>query len=263
MNNPQAARFPGVLQPSSDFGAVRDRRSTGPLYIDVDLSVARSAAAGTQLELNIAGNLIYFDQRPASGFATLYLDEDERGSTPLTVFAGWKARIPFTRVMIENLAQPGLTLRLVYGTDIDLDPGVGAGVSVLNPVTITDALTPATVHHYFTSTVPVGNNFNTIVIGGSSTPRGINVKNVYLAGAAGAGGTITLGVLTYQFPGPTAFVSGANQTYLAVLANWQTTVQQLNVPMNRRTPALWWLALFYSATTAVGSVECAVEYEVL
>jgi hypothetical protein len=263
MNYPQAARFPGVLQPSSDFQATRDRRSTGPLFVDIPLDTARSVANGTALELNIAGNLIYFDQRPASGFATLYLDEDERGSTGLTVFAGWKGRVPFTRVMIENLAQPGLTLRLVYGTDIDLDPGVGAGVSVLNPVTITDQLTSSTVHYYFSSTVPVGNNFATIVVGGGSTPRGINVKNIYLAGAAGAGGTITLGVLTYVFPGPASFVSGAGQTYLAVLSNWQTTVQQLNVPMNRRTPAAWWLALLYSATTAVGSVECAVEYEIL
>jgi hypothetical protein len=260
---PPQARFPAMLRPTSDFQAVRDGRSTGPLFVDIDLSTARSVAAGTALELNIAGNLIYFDQRPSSGVATLYLESDDRGMTPLTVFAGWKAQVPFTRVFIENGAQAGMSLRLVYGVDLDLDPGSGAGVTILNPITVTDQLTSAMVHYYFTGTVPVGNNFATVVIGGSNTPRGVNVKNVYLAGAAGAGGTITLGVLTYQFPGPSSFVTGGNQTYLAVLSNWTTTVQQLCLPMNRRTPPLWWIALFYSATTAVGSVECAVEYETL
>jgi hypothetical protein len=260
---PPQARFPAMLRPTSDFQAVRDGRSTGPLFVDIDLSTARSVAAGTALELNIAGNLIYFDQRPSSGVATLYLESDDRGMTPLTVFAGWKAQVPFTRVFIENTAQTGNTLRLVYGVDLDLDPGTGAGVTITNPITVIDQIAPVTAHAYLTAAVPVGNQMTGLVVGGGNAPRGTLIKNVYLAGAAGAGGTITLGALAAPFNPFASFGSANNQAYLAVLANWQATVQQVNVTMNRRIPALWWVYVFSSSTVAVGSVECAVEYEYL
>lgn len=260
---PPSPRFDAMLRPTSDFQAVRDGRSTGPLFIDVDLSSARTVAGGTALELTIAGNFLYVDQRPNSGFASLYLESDDRGITPLSVFAGWKCQVPFTRVFIENTAQPGNTLRLVYGTDLNLDPGNGAGVTINNPITIIDQVSVTNRHDYFTSTIPVGNNNAGLVVGGGSNPRGTLVKNVYLAGAAGAGGTITIGAVAVPFAGISSFASSPNMCFLAVLANWTTGVQTLNVSMNRRIPPSWWVYVFYSATTAVGSVECAIESEYL
>ena len=64
--------FPGYSAPSVSFQQVRDNRRSPLEMYDVDLSVARSFAAATQLDLPLAGNLFYIDQDPAiSGFATI------------------------------------------------------------------------------------------------------------------------------------------------------------------------------------------------
>lgn len=267
---PPAPRFDAMLRPTSDFQAVRDGRSTGPLYIDIDLSTARSVAAGTALELTIAGNSFYIDQRPNTGLATAYFESDDRGFTPISIFAGFKARVPFTRIYLENVAQPRAILRIVYGVDIDLEPGTGAGVSILNPITIEDALSTNGQHYYFTGANPVGNNLQ-LAIDVNNFPRGVRIRNVYLAGAAGAGGTITLALFASDQNWAGSFVSSNQAIAFACLSNWQTTVQQLNVPMRLRIPfnsvtmaggqpmqRVW---LMYSAATAAGSVECAIDYE--
>lgn len=260
---PPAPRFPAMLQPSSNFQAVRDGRSTGPLYLDIDLATARSAAAGTALELNIAGNVIYFDQLPGSGVATLYFENDDRGMVPITVFAGWKGRVPFTRLFIENTAQTGTRLRLIYGVDIDLDPGTGAGVSVLNPINVQDQIATNARHTYLSVPAVAVGNANTVLLpGGGTPPTSYRVRGIYLSGAAGVGGVLTIGLVAFPSGAwPGTFASSANTIFLGVLTNYGTTVEQLFIPLNRQTPPSWRIAAFYSAAVAVGSAEFGLETE--
>ena len=122
--------FPGIRKPSTDFGAVRNQLQSRPFYIDVDLSTARSLAAGTQLVLPISGNFFYIDQRPSSGVAYVHFEDIAPGSTPVAV--------PFTQISIENVAQAGLSIRIIYGTDVNFIPSNAAGVSVLNSISVVD-----------------------------------------------------------------------------------------------------------------------------
>jgi hypothetical protein len=263
-------RFPGVLAPTSDMQRVRDGRQAGPFYLDIDLGTARSVAAGTALELNISGNFLYMDQRQGSGLATLYLEQDDRGMTPFTVFAGWKAKVAFTRLFVENASQPGAILRLVYGVDLDLDPGIGAGVSVLNPVTIEDSI-GANYNHYSLSTaVAVGNNAS-MVIDGATAPRGIRIRHIYLSGAAGAGGTITLAVFATDNFWAAGFATSNRAIAIATLANSTTAIQQISVPLRLRVPfglggpggTLNRLFVFYAASVAVGGCDAGIDYEII
>lgn len=133
-------RFPTLSQPTTPFDQVRSRMRTLPLYIDVDLSTARSLAGGTALVLPIAGNVIYIDPRESSGQASIHLVDDtfNRSNTPLTVFPGFQLKAGFTQILVANTSQPGLTLRIVYGTDLEFVLGPGGGVTVTNPITVVD-----------------------------------------------------------------------------------------------------------------------------
>lgn len=129
---------PLLKTPSSDFASVRDGRNSLPLYIDIDLSVARNIAANTQLVIDIAANSLYSDQNILQGIATVHFQDTNLGSSsaPVTVNPGFIAHIPFTRLLIENTAQPGQRLRIFYGVDIDFQPGTGGQVTVSGTVAV-------------------------------------------------------------------------------------------------------------------------------
>ena len=122
----------------TNFGQVRSGQIALPRFYDVDLSTARSIAAKTALQLPMSGNFLYIDQKKNSGIATIHLEDVTPGSLGLTVFPGAAFLVPFTQIALENDAQPGLTLRMVYGTDVSFSPSNTAGVSVLNSVSIVD-----------------------------------------------------------------------------------------------------------------------------
>lgn len=122
-------RFKGMRGPKTDFEAVANELQTLPFYYDVDLTNARSIAAGTALLLPISGNVCYIDQVTSTGSARIaFQDNVFAGVTPITAFPGFIAKIPFTQLQIENDAQPNLRLRIIYGTDLDFTPAIGAGV---------------------------------------------------------------------------------------------------------------------------------------
>jgi len=128
MSGAPSPGFPGVRKTGTDFDAVRQQLQTGPLYIDIDLTTARSLTAGTALTLPINGNSLFVDQKPNSGYATCYVQDTARaGNTPVTLYPGAVFHVPFTQLLIENIAQPGLSLRVVYGVDIDFTPALSAG----------------------------------------------------------------------------------------------------------------------------------------
>lgn len=122
-------RFKGMRGPRTDFESVQNDLQTLPFYYDVDLTNARSIASGTALQLPITGNVLYIDQVTSTGSARIaFQDNSFAGVTPITCFPGFIAKIPFTQLQIENDAQPGLRIRIIYGTDLDFTPAIGAGV---------------------------------------------------------------------------------------------------------------------------------------
>lgn len=128
--------------PSTNFAKVRDGRASMPLWIDVDLTVARSIAgsgANAALTLNLAGNSFYIDQDTANvGTATVHFQDTNLGasSAPLFVSAGFIANVPFTQILIENLAQAGKRLRIFYGVDIDFQAGINASIAISGSVSV-------------------------------------------------------------------------------------------------------------------------------
>ena len=110
--------FPGFETPSIDFNPVRDERRAKLFFVDVDLTTARNLAATTAEILNIAGNSFYVDQDPTNTGAAIVHFQDvtlSRASAPVYTGPGFIARVPFTQLLIENIAQPGKRLRIFYG----------------------------------------------------------------------------------------------------------------------------------------------------
>lgn len=126
---------PFLKAPSDDFAAVRDGRKSMPLWLDVDLSSARSIAAGTAKVINIAGNSFYIDADTENvGDARVHFQDAtlNNASAPIYVSAGSIMTVPFTQILIENDAQPGKRLRILYGVDIDFRAGVNASINAIN-----------------------------------------------------------------------------------------------------------------------------------
>ncbi len=139
MNEQPTPNFPGIAQPTTDFYAIRSQLRTPPLYLTLDLTSARAISANTQSLQPISGNFIYCDPALSSGVATGYFVGLDGKATPITLYPGAAFDVPFTSITIENTAQPGAALRLIYGTDIAFRPANAAGVSILNAISVIDA----------------------------------------------------------------------------------------------------------------------------
>lgn len=123
-----------LYTPSTDFRAVRDQRTAPDFYFDIDLTTARSASAGTAIIVNVAGNSFYCDANPIDGNAVVHFQDTslDRVSTPFYISPGFIAGLPFTQLLFENAAQPGKKIRIVYGVDVDFQPGSVSQISVSN-----------------------------------------------------------------------------------------------------------------------------------
>ena len=138
--------FPGYRRPALDFLSVRDQLRAQPFSRELDLSAARSIAAGTQEVVELAGNSFYVDPiidaagNSIGGVAVARFEDTRLSapSTPFTIRDNFNARIPFTRILIENPAQPGKRLRIIYGVDVDFVPGFSASVSIAGTVGVTE-----------------------------------------------------------------------------------------------------------------------------
>jgi hypothetical protein len=140
MNQKNQPVFPGVTAPSIDFESVRDQRRSMLLYYDVDLSVAHSFSAATPLVLPLIGNAFYVDADLTNiGNAVVrFQDSVNAGSAPVYVSAGFIAKVPFTQVIIENVAQAGKRLRIFYGVDVDFTPGQTSQTAITGTVSVVD-----------------------------------------------------------------------------------------------------------------------------
>jgi hypothetical protein len=202
-------RFPGVLKPTVDFGPILSELRTTPQMLTVDLTTARSGQ--TALVLPITGNVLYIDSRAGTGTAELILIDDSMtpGPARITVSAGYVLRTPFRSIAIENTAQPGNTLRLIYGVDVEFSPGQGAGVSILGTPTVTFSGSPAV-------SLPGGTaitgepTFNITKVNGNviNNNRALQVHDFLLANA-----TVS------NYSNATAMTAGSVQTVLTPAAN--------------------------------------------
>jgi hypothetical protein len=140
---PDIARFNGMALPSTDFEAVRDDLRVAYSFYELDLSTARSIAAGTQLTMPFKGNVFYVDQNSDVGNATvIFHDAAVLTVKPGRVFVqnGFNAGLPFDQLTFENTAQAGKVLRFFYGVDIDFKPGVTGLVQLSGNVSVVPAL---------------------------------------------------------------------------------------------------------------------------
>lgn len=133
-----------LKKPNSDFAAVRDGRQSLPLWMDIDLSTARSltgTGANVPLILNISGNSFFVDADTVNvGAAIVHFQDTNLGnaSAPFFVAPGFVATVGFTQILIENAAQAGKRLRVFYGVDIDFRAGVNAS-TISGVVTVGNA----------------------------------------------------------------------------------------------------------------------------
>jgi len=128
-----------LKKPTTDFGAVRDGRQALPFYFDIDLTTARSIAAGTALKLDIAGNSFFTDADTTNGGnAIVHFQDVSLGNTsaPFFVSPGFIANVGFTQLLIENAAQTGKRMRIFYGVDIDFQAGVNASIAIGGTVSV-------------------------------------------------------------------------------------------------------------------------------
>lgn len=231
-------RFPTLKVPSSDFQSVRDGLRRLPDYIDVDLSTARSGSSAAVI--TFAGNSIYIDQAAASGYATLKLQDTARDRpTPFTVYPGFIARVPFTRIIVENVAQPGKVLRIIYGVDVDFVPAAAAGVTLLAPVSVADVIDPTCAIEVATLPTAIGVDQVTQILAPASNPRGVRLKQALLALTAGGGGTGS----SWLIAAATAPVTVADKAAAIILASVASaagvTARAELYQLNRTIPASW------------------------
>lgn len=123
-----------LLKSDVNFQRVRDGRNALPFYFDLNLSTARSVAAGTHFIANVAGDSFYADADPIDGNCRVHFQDTnlDRAAVPFYVSPGFIANVPFTQMLIENSAQPGKKIRIAYGVDIDFQPGSVAQIAVSN-----------------------------------------------------------------------------------------------------------------------------------
>lgn len=203
---------PLLNKPSSDFNAIRDGRNSLPLYIDVDLTNARSIAANSALVLNIAGNSFFTDADTANGGnATVHFQDTALGNTsaPFFVSPGFIANVGFTQLLIENTAQAGKRLRIFYGVDIDFQAGVNSAIAISGTVSVSSGqlnVRPETGSVSYSDSTLLAANTPLTVIAPAANINGliVNVGNLLSVNA----GAIPLCVLLAKSSAPTTVIDG-------------------------------------------------------
>ena len=148
-----------LLTPSDNFQAVRDGRTSMPFYLDVDLTTARVDSAGTALMLNAAGNSFYIDANPSDGncFVEFQDYSSDNASVNLYCSPGVIFNLPFTQLKLVNSAQPGKKVRVVYGVDVNFQPGSVAQIAITSAGGFT-AVRPEAPTGFFNDTTAISAN---------------------------------------------------------------------------------------------------------
>ena len=200
-----------LKKPSTDFGAVRDGRQALPFYIDIDLTTARSIAAGTALVVPIAGNSFFTDADTTNGGnATVHFQDIALGnsSAPFFVSPGFIANVGFTQLLIENTAQAGKRMRIFYGVDIDFQAGVNASIAITGAVSITGRVKPDeeayTLNH--SSISQLAANTPVTVVAPGTNVNGVRVKCAQIGAFSGSLGQVSF--IAKSGAAPTTVIDG-------------------------------------------------------
>lgn len=228
-----APAFPGISSPSTDFESVIDGRRAPPMVIDIDLSTARSLLAGTEMQLKITGNSFYIDQAPEVGNARVIFEGVQDRTGPeirpaIFVQPGYVAKVPFANIMVQNTAQAGKVLRIVYGVDIDFVPSLNGQVTISGAVNSTPS-----GYRYAAS-------YKSITSMGANTPDtvfapGVNVNGAIIwraqfISATGAGNAIATGYVANGAP-PASIIDGDVILLPSGTPNGAVTSGLLEVPV--------------------------------
>ena len=173
-----------LLKSDVNFQRVRDGRNALPFYFDLNLSTARSVAAGTHFIANVAGDSFYADADPSDGNCRVHFQDTnlDRAAVPFYVSPGFIANVPFTQMLIENAAQPGKKIRIAYGVDIDFQPGSVAQIAVSNSGGYT-AVRPEAVTGNYKSTTDTVANTAELIFSAASNPNGAIVCSAHAFGS--------------------------------------------------------------------------------
>lgn len=230
-----------LKKPSVDFASVRDGRSSLPLYIDVDLSTARSIQAGTALSINISGNSFYIDaDTENTGNAIVHFQDTNfsRSTAPFFVSPGFIANIPFTQILIENAAQ-AKRLRIFYGVDCDFQAGVNASIAISGRVDVNDVVGPNCAIVAQNLSGAVGTNITNLVATGANL-NGLIVRELHMSVAPSTtGGSAYMAIIAAQ-SAPTTIGPKSNAICLGYLGqNANTAYVYLSKHLNCRIPSGW------------------------
>ena len=243
--------------PNSNFSRVRDGRASMPLYYDVDLTVARSIAgtgANAALVLNLAANSVFIDADTTNtGNAVIHFQDTTLGnaSAPMFVSPGFIANVPFTQLMIENLAQPGKRLRIFYGVDIDFQAGVNASIAIAGVVTVNNSLAQKLAvyeagYDYvssFKSVTGLTALGNEVVFAAGAN---VNGAIVWAAGGVGSSAAYARQAIIAKATAPATLIDGdviASSTYVP-------TVNQCQIELARPVKIAAGKGLYFFADTA-------------
>lgn len=251
--------FKGNKSASVDFGPVRDGRMSRPFYQDIDLSVARSVAAGNPLILNMAGNSFYQDQEATDGKIRVHFQDTNFDITaaPLTSTPGTIFYIPFTQILIENAAQPGKKARIVYGVDLDFQPNTTSQVTIAGAVAINDTPSSAT---QFLKQVATGAGSVTTLLAAATNVNGATLRSIHLSSSAGSVNPNS----SFAFASPTSAgfdSSNRAQTLMLAFANPIANQAQYSQVMNeaRFIPAGWGIFVYNSDATGSTVVYASLD----
>lgn len=234
-----ARNFKGFSQPLDDFKAVQNGLRSPVFQMTIDLSAARSIAANSALLLEFAGNSFYVDAASDVGNATVHFQDTNLNPQGAPIFVGpqFIAKVPWTRLLIENAEQVGKVLRIIYGVDIDFVPGINNQTSITGNVSVVGP------HSMFQAQVAgdlplmtddqgynYGVSFSTVTaIGTANTPQNIiaavsNINGYILkegvalpiAGAAGTTSILAKATAPASvIDGDVFFMNGIGGTYLS------------------------------------------------
>lgn len=216
--------FKGIARPSDNFVAIANDLRSPPIGYLLDLTNARSIGAGTAIVLNVAGNSFYVDGAADVGNASVHFQDTKYNVQQPPIFVGpqFIARVPFTRIIFENTAQPGLFLRFFYGVDIDFVPGLSQAIATIgtitNPVKILDSsgdsIFALLASEAFTSAmraiVTRDTGFNYGATFGSTALPGANTPENIIAAASNLNG-----YMLWDFGASTIVAGGDDTSFLA------------------------------------------------
>lgn len=253
----------GLLLPNKDFRPVYDGRRSPLFHYDLDLSVARSVAAGTAVVVNVAGDSFFVDKNPSLvGPATVHFQDTTSGNAPAPVYCepGFIAKVPYTRILIENDAQPGKIFRFHYGVDIDFTPGASSSVFINGNVAIIDNVS-SVVQHYRRDVVPAAAFGTNAVFLPAANVSGAYIRSLYLAATCGAA-DVANGAFVAAPAAPADFLTGTQRIFLGFCRGNGGNNNTWEFNLARKIPAAWGLWFVWEGGGAgAGQMFGTIEYD--